>query len=148
MSLWTRLIDLLKVGNTEAPREALSTTFPCAACDGVAATVHYLPKGEMHPHSGFPSKGNDRLMVQGFLGQLEEVIPKGSMKVWTAVQQADPAALWKIHPLWAPFYCSDCGKSYCQAHWTTQTHFDDDYRGWYDYTSGRCPEGHERILDD
>jgi hypothetical protein len=44
-----------------------------------------------------------------------------------------------------PFYCPDCGLNYCHRDWDTYVLFDE---GFYDCTKGRCPEGHEHMLDD
>ncbi len=43
------------------------------------------------------------------------------------------------------FYCRECDKVYCEQHYSLRPVWDD---GFYDYTVGKCPEGHERIVDD
>ena len=43
------------------------------------------------------------------------------------------------------FYCPECDNVYCEKHWVLNPVWDE---GFYDYTEGICPEGHERILDD
>ncbi len=43
------------------------------------------------------------------------------------------------------FYCPDCDRQYCEAEYRCLPQWDD---GFYDYTLGICPEGHERIVDD
>ena len=44
------------------------------------------------------------------------------------------------------FHCRKCSRSYCQNCWRIgPPEFDD---GFYDYTQGVCPEGHEQIVDD
>ncbi len=53
-------------------------------------------------------------------------------------EAADPAALRRIDPELAPFYCPDCGQNYCRADWRSYVVFDE---GFYDGTMGRCPAG-------
>lgn len=44
------------------------------------------------------------------------------------------------------FHCWTCHHSYCERCWRIgPPEFDD---GFYDYTQGACPEGHEQIVDD
>jgi hypothetical protein len=47
-----------------------------------------------------------------------------------------------------PFYCRECAASYCEAHWTTWSIFDEDWPSWFDELRGRCPGGHERRIYD
>ena len=57
----------------------------------------------------------------------------------------DPAALRRIDWELAPFYCPDCAQNYCRADWRTYVLLDE---GFYDCTMGRCPRGHEHMIDD
>ena len=57
----------------------------------------------------------------------------------------DPATLRRIDWELAPFYCPDCAQNYCRADWRTYVLFDE---GFYDCTMGRCPCGHEHMIDD
>ena len=57
----------------------------------------------------------------------------------------DPAALRRIDWELAPFYCPDCAQNYCRADWRTYVLFDE---GFCDCTMGRCPRGHEHMIDD
>jgi hypothetical protein len=43
------------------------------------------------------------------------------------------------------FYCPDCDEVFCEVHMRCVPFFD---QGFYDFTLGRCPAGHERIVDD
>ena len=45
----------------------------------------------------------------------------------------------------ASFYCPDCAQNYCRADWRTHVQFDE---GSCDCTMGRCPRGHEHMIDD
>jgi len=44
------------------------------------------------------------------------------------------------------FYCPKCDKCYCGNHWSTRIVWESG--GWYDYTMGKCPKGHKRMIDD
>ena len=43
------------------------------------------------------------------------------------------------------FYCPDCDQMICEDHYHLRPVWDD---GFYDYTLGTCPAGHQRIVDD
>ena len=44
------------------------------------------------------------------------------------------------------FHCHQCDQSYCDTCWSIgPLEFDE---GFYDCTRGRCPTGHEQIVDD
>ncbi len=45
-------------------------------------------------------------------------------------------------------YCPECSCIYCREHYHIQTVMADDYPGFYDCTTGLCPNGHKRIIDD
>ena len=62
-----------------------------------------------------------------------------------ALRASDPTALYEIDGESAPFWCPTCAKSYCRMCWLVWVDFDE---GFYDCTRGRCPAGHERIMDD
>lgn len=42
-------------------------------------------------------------------------------------------------------YCPECDKIYCRKHYHVTEEWDE---GFYDYSTGICPEGHKRIIDD
>ncbi|MFX0103651.1 MAG: hypothetical protein ACFFCS_29080 [Candidatus Hodarchaeota archaeon] len=42
-------------------------------------------------------------------------------------------------------YCPKCDAIYCYTHYNAQEFWDE---GFYDYTEGRCPNGHVRDIDD
>lgn len=49
----------------------------------------------------------------------------------------------------ASFYCPDCGACYCGSHWARWNVFDDEEGfTWHDSIRGRCPLGHQRMLED
>lgn len=47
-----------------------------------------------------------------------------------------------------PFYCPTCDASYCSGHWDWWDVWDDEWVAWRDSVRGRCPQGHERMLED
>jgi hypothetical protein len=57
-------------------------------------------------------------------------------------------AVFDLDPEYAPFYCPACKASYCGEHWDRFDVFDDDFPTWHDSIRGRCPHGHERMLED
>jgi hypothetical protein len=146
MSFWSRLTALFDPAG--APRASAEATFPCAICGEQAGAVAFVPKGVSHPQTAPMGPATNRIAVEGVTGALSQVISRHPRRVASAVEAADARALWQIDPLWAPFYCPDCGCSYCSQHWSTEVVFADDYPGWYEHTTGRCPEGHTRLLDD
>jgi len=44
------------------------------------------------------------------------------------------------------YYCPECDKIYCIDHYEITPYFDSPV--FYDYSMGKCPFGHERIVDD
>jgi hypothetical protein len=55
------------------------------------------------------------------------------------------AALFALDFELAPFYCPQCDRSYCGAHWNTTDVFEGDV---HNSIRGTCPNGHERLLED
>ncbi len=45
-----------------------------------------------------------------------------------------------------PWYCPECERMYAGKLWKPYDVFDDD--GWHDSIRGRCPKGHDRMLED
>jgi len=59
-------------------------------------------------------------------------------------QMPDPAVLRQIGWELAPFYCPDCAQNYCRADWRTCIACGE---GFNDRTMGRCPHGHQHMID-
>jgi hypothetical protein len=70
-----------------------------------------------------------------------------SERVLELVRDRDVAGLYAYDRELTPFWCPDCGRSYCGNHWRTNNVFDDETSG-LDCIRGTCPEGHERMLED
>jgi len=69
-------------------------------------------------------------------------------RVRAALATGDPGTLYALDHEFAPFYCPVCALSYCADHWDRCDVFDPDDPGWHDSIRGRCPRGHERMLED
>jgi len=107
--------------------------FACSLCDAVAGTV-WLESGPRVARESFSS----RLWLA--------VKPSRLPALRAALRDRDVRALFAIDLEIAPFWCPECEASYCGAHWVRWSVFDDD--GWHDSIRGRCPQGHERMLED
>lgn len=65
-----------------------------------------------------------------------------------AIERRDVGGLFRIEPELTPFYCPECDACYCDDHWSWWSVFEEDDPGHRDSIRGRCPEGHERMLED
>ncbi len=65
-----------------------------------------------------------------------------------ALEAADARALYELDFELAPFYCPQCDAIYCGAHWQRWDVWADDHPAWHEEIRGRCPRGHERMLED
>jgi hypothetical protein len=62
-----------------------------------------------------------------------------------AVASGDPVVLAAARFEYAPFWCRACARTYCGRCLSIWVEMD---QGFYDCTRGRCPAGHEWMLDD
>jgi hypothetical protein len=136
------------------PPDAISATFDCSICGHWAMRVVTFPTAD--PGATFPTIVTRRpgwVVAESALGSnglaISEVAEgRGPIDIEGAIRRADPAELYAIDRELVPMWCRDCARVYCHDHWTVWMTFDPDFAGWYEDTRGRCPEGHERILDD
>jgi hypothetical protein len=113
----------------------LSADFPCAACGASAAVVHLSV-----------DRDNARVTRSCFTSTLEMPLSRGGVDlVREALATGNPEPLYRCDRELASFYCPDCAKAYCGAHWARRDIFEDD---WHDSIRGTCPAGHERMLED
>lgn len=109
----------------------------CALCGALAATLDLSVDGVYeHVH---------------YMGDITERVPMAECDALAAaIRAADIAALYRLNPLWAPFYCPECDRVYCRDHWRVELSFEDEpgLPGWYDCAHGSCPAGHRRLIDD
>jgi len=95
-----------------------------------------------------PLAGAIRLSIDGPVKTthwlLPDVVPNVPV-LEAALRAHDISAIYALDREYAPFWCPPCGKSYCRNCWVVWVPYDE---GFYDCTRGRCPESHERIMDD
>ena len=131
----------------------VEAVFACARCGGEAARVSVRPRGMLGPAS-WPSHVPltfDRVVIEaGKLSTsmggsaIDAVIPA----VLRALGNADAAALFAADLELAPFWCPTCAASYCGDEWVIWTVYGEDDPEWVEELRGRCPAGHERMLQD
>ena len=111
----------------------------CNTCPAFAATV-ILQRGD----------AGIEVIRRSFVGTLTQKVNEAQAVAIRAALDADfsAPALYALDPELAPFWCPQCGQSYCGAHWQTELVWDEDLPDWLDSIRGRCPAGHERMLDD
>lgn len=89
----------------------------------------------------------DRLERTDFMGA---IIKFGDWDTLTALFESlareDYPALQGVAADLIAFYCQVCGRVYCEQCWTIGPPVFDE--GFYDYTAGTCPAGHEQTVDD
>jgi hypothetical protein len=128
--------------------------FTCASCDGTAATLRTIQ--ESGPIDfGLGPNGAPLILTVDAPARLLDFINVSSGPLTPDVanlligpDSVDPLKLRAIEWDLAVFCCRGCDVNYCRSCWTTWVEFADDYPGFYDSTRGRCPRGHEQMLDD
>ena len=144
--------DVTKFG--EPTVRGTAARFRCARCGDLAGIVRVIRAGtafDMGPPLGKQVQERDGLVLDYFLGTAWHSATTDKLDAVQALIERgkiDPAALREIDwTFWelTPFYCPDCGLNYCSRDWNTYVLIDE---GFYDCIKGRCPEGHEHMLDD
>jgi hypothetical protein len=107
----------------------------CEICGGAAGSIELDERGEARRET-FTSTLTLR-MADAAAGKLQAALAAG-----------DACAVYALDPELAPWWCPACRKSYCGDHWQRSDVFDEQEPGWHDCIRGRCPEGHERMLED
>jgi len=118
----------------DVARTPFRVGFPCSICARHAALLEVA---------------DDDLQVRrwGMTGTLTAAVDAAvGARVRAAMQQVDAAALYAIDFEFAPCWCPSCSASYCHDHWDRWDVFDED--GLHDSIRGRCPQGHERMIED
>lgn len=114
-------------------------SFACASCGQAAGLVQLFgpaSAGEITRDS-FTSRSTYR------------VSPENFERLRTIINAGDAQALYEYDLEVASFYCPDCPACYCGDHWARWNVFDDeDDFDWHDSVRGRCPTGHQRMLED
>lgn len=77
------------------------------------------------------------------------VSPENFERLRTIIAAGDVQALYEFDLEIASFYCPNCEACYCGDHWVRWNVFDDEEGfTWHDSIRGRCPQGHQRMLED
>ena len=112
--------------------------FTCSVCGGQVGAVDVRS-----------SEGLTRIRRASFTSVLtREIDAPGLPRLHAAVAAGDAAAVFAVDPELAPFYCPECDASYCGDHWERWDVFDEELPAWHESIRGRCPRGHERMLED
>jgi hypothetical protein len=125
-------------------------------CGQTAAMVEMIPKGARYADgltdilheldSVFSGKGT--LRVSDFLPYLDYSLDVPDYEALVAAvggARDDVAAvLYGRNKEYAPYFCGECGCSYCGAHWKLAPVFDE---AGFDYYTGSCPVGHKKFID-
>ncbi len=89
----------------------------------------------------------DRLERSEFMGLVTKFGEfKQLMALFDAVRRGNYAAARAADPDFVAFHCLACNRVYCEQCWAIGAPVFDE--GFYDYTAGTCPAGHEQVVDD
>jgi hypothetical protein len=116
----------------------------CDCCGRAAAEFALLPasaEGEGLFHD------RDRLERTDFMGTVTKLGGGEELAaLFEAIRRGDYETARQFDVDYVAYHCWECGKNYCQACWSVGPPVFDE--GFYDYTMGTCPEGHEQMVDD
>ncbi len=128
-------LGIMKTGHSDVAAEA---SFLCSVCSKEAGRIRLL---------GDASSAEIRR--ESFTSALTSVLPSEHFDgVRTAIANRNVRALHLLDLEYAPFFCPECDAIYCGEHWEKWDVFDEDEPHWHDSIRGRCPKGHERMLED
>ena len=87
------------------------------------------------------------LRRKGFIGEVTRFGAEEELRrIFEMIRAGDFAAARGADADFVAFHCRQCSRSYCERCWRIgPMQFDE---GFYDCTSGTCPEGHEQTVDD
>ena len=122
------------VARFDAVRMVARGTWSCHLCGREAGAIELGESGELR-RDAFTSRLTQTVRDPGAFGRL-----------WDAIASGNSAAVHGMDPELAPWWCQPCARIYCGDHWQRWDVFDDE--GFHDCIRGRCPEGHERMLED
>lgn len=151
LNAFTRLCDLLDTAPSQAAGHAAKPVesdwsgdvhehrFECEICGREAGLVQLVAT---------PTGSN--IQRNSFTGSLHlPILNEAVDMIRAAIAAGDAHALYKFDLEVASFYCPSCGKCYCGKHWARWDVFEnDDGYVHHDCIRGRCPAGHERMLED
>jgi hypothetical protein len=126
--------------------DALAATTPVAEARFMCAR-HGTEAGVVRLHGS--EAAGWMAVVDSFVSSTRQTIGAPEAEALRdALTRADVRAIYRLDLEWAPFYCAECGVSYCGQCWRTMPVFDPDFPGWLEELRGTCPEDHERMLSD
>jgi hypothetical protein len=108
----------------------------CGLCGGAAGSVEARENGDVRR--------------EGATGVLTMRVtePEAFGRLWDAIVAGSAPGVFAVDAELAPWWCPECAASYCGAHWDRWDVFDADVPAHHDSIRGRCPRGHERMLED
>ena len=119
-------------------------TLVCSRCGRAAAELALLPaaaEGETM------WRDKDRLERTDFLGSVVKFGDYAQLlELFETIARGDYAAAREADADFVAFHCRACERVYCAECWKLDSPVFDE--GFYDYTLGTCPEGHEQVVDD
>lgn len=117
----------------------ISAKFYCVACSKQAGVITLLE-----------GKDGPEVVRESFTSKLTSRVSSSALtKVNSAIERECARDIFLCDFEYAPFYCPKCDASYCGDHWVRHDVFDDGGGFvWHDSIRGRCPKGHERMLED
>jgi hypothetical protein len=122
----------------EYPKIVSQAAFACSICGKEAGQVQLF---------GTPSNADIRRVC--FTSTLDVPVPEKTYeKLQEAIRQKSPQGLYNLNFEYAPFFCPQCNACYCGGHWNRRDMFDSNFSAWHDSIRGKCPQGHERILEN
>ncbi|MDQ3821347.1 MAG: hypothetical protein M3362_27210 [Acidobacteriota bacterium] len=98
----------------------------------------------------FGTPADARIIRSSFMSDLTYRIEADAFeRVRAIIEAGDVRAIYDFNLEIASFFCPTCNLCYCGEHWVHWDVFDDeDGFFWHDSIRGRCPRGHERMLED
>jgi hypothetical protein len=114
-------------------------SFACASCNNESGRVALFK----HDNGG-------EIIRDSFTSHLTfRVGAEDFERIRSVILAGDIRALHELDLEVASFYCPDCAACYCGDHWVRWNVFDDEEGfDWHDSIRGRCPQGHQRMLED
>ena len=130
---------------TSMQMTANELSLSCEKCGGTAATIRLI-EGPWGKHS---------LAVTGFIGEMtiaaigDRPVDLGMFQQIVRLSQGDLKQLHQLDRDIFGFICRICGSAYCTNCWQNiHAKFDLEWPVWFEEYRGRCPLGHEQMLQD
>lgn len=126
----------------DEPTPLVSCTLHCFICGAVAERL------TLRARPSYDGRGTVHSIHREVFSPIAQsrVIAEDVAEAKKAIEAANLRALMSVNPNWVSSFCPECGCCYCQEHWSQRPVSDDE--GFYEYTEGTCPVGHETTMDD